>query len=108
MASSQTSIPPFVFTLDESDPLRVTRMELEFVSFSLKVTTQNGETFVMANPDSVQELLNKAHDFNLAHFQGSKQSQIDVGNSNDDFHGRVTTEIKLDPLNSVNTFHIPV
>lgn len=85
-------------------------MELEFVSFTLKVTIQNGETYLMTNPDSIQELLNKAHDFNLAHFHGSENSQIKVKNGDDknDVRGRVTAEIKLDPLNSVNTFHIPL
>lgn len=109
MATSQTSTQSCLFTLDENNPLRIIRMELEFVDFTLKVTTQNGETYLITNPDSIQELLDKAHEFNLVHFDGSNNRPIDsIENNHDDVEGRVTAEIKLDPLNSINTFHIPL
>lgn len=99
----------YEFSLDTSNPSRVARIELEFVGFTLKLTLQNGETHVMTDPDKIQELLNRAHDFNALHFTG--KIPLDPSDTKHTFstgnHGALV-EIKLDPVNSVNTFHIPL
>ena len=104
-------IADYKLTLDENNPYRVIRIELEFVDFTAKVTLQNGHTFVMTDPDCVQELLNEAHCFNASHLfpSGAEgQSIVDHNKLLLKQNGHMSVEIKLDPVNSVNTFHIPL
>jgi len=99
------ALPSCEFTTDESNPNRVIRIELELVDFALNMTLQSGDTHLVTEPDQVQSILNRGNAFNAKIMDETTSSGIDssiVKNK-----GGAIFEIKLDPLNSINTFHIP-
>lgn len=95
----------YEFTGDESNPNRVTKIELELVDFTLKITEGNGEESFIVEPDQVQQILDEAHRFNGSIIKESTSSGIDANIVKK--QGGSIVEIKLDPVNSINTFHIP-
>lgn len=95
----------YEFTSDESNPNRIAKIELELVDFTLKITQGNGEESFIVEPDRVQKILDEAHRFNGSIIEESTSSGIDANIVKE--QGGSIVEIKLDPVNSINTFHIP-
>lgn len=86
----------FEFTTTDK-PEKVVRLELELVDFSIILTTQNGNCITLRDQTKVQSTLNQARDFNeKLGIEGNER----IGNE-------AKVEIKLDPVNSVNTYVIP-
>ena len=86
----------FEFTTADK-PEKVTRLELELVDFSIVLTTQNGNNITLSDQTKVQTTLKQARDFN---------EKLDT-DGNERKGDKVKVEIKLDPVNSVNTYVIP-
>jgi len=99
------TMPSYEFTTDESNPKRVFRLELEFVDFTLNMTLQSGDVHLIVEPEHVQKILNKAHDFNNSQIKETTSSGIESDLVKE--KGGAVIEILLDPVNSVNTFYIP-
>jgi len=95
----------YEFTTDESNPKRVFRLELEFVDFTLSMTLQSGDVHLIVEPEHVQNILQKAHDFNNSQIKETTSSAIERDLVKE--KGGAVIEILLDPVNSVNTFYIP-
>lgn len=119
MSSSEedpsSDVPKYEFTSQEK-PQRVARIELELVNFKINLTLQDGSCFSISNPVHVQTILNQAKGFNRIISDNANSNDADptfTGNTktekivkdrvNDNL---VVIEIQLDPLNSVNTYHI--
>ena len=91
----------YIFTTDESNPRQVVRIQLEMVDFTLNVSVNSGETDLITDPDQVQSILDRAREFNRNTNQPKSDSAVVKTN------GGVIIEVKLDPVNPVNAFHIP-
>mmetsp|Transcript_25489 Transcript_25489/g.29112 ORF Transcript_25489/g.29112 Transcript_25489/m.29112 type:complete len:125 (-) Transcript_25489:50-424(-) len=122
-------IHSFKFTNDFKEPSRVRTLQLELVSFTLTVISEDGNCFTVTNSTEIQTILNQAHDFNrkILH-DSSVDDDDDDGNTynemkrnnqlneeikivvDDDGEKKDTAviiEVQLDPVNSVNAYHIP-
>ena len=115
----------FQFTIEEKDPCRLYRVELELVNFTLNLTRQDGAQILISDAVHVQSILNQTREFNRRFIKhgcdGADSNTVDDGgkekdgeegrNGNDNGNGNnsmaLYIEIKLDPLNSVNTYRIP-
>jgi hypothetical protein len=102
---SNIDIDHYAFTKDDQDPKRVVRMELEMVNFTLKITVGNGDTTLLSDPVQVQELLDRARAFNGSTHHPTKDIPHDTDGIRKD--GGIVIEVTLDPVNTVNSFHIP-
>ena len=87
----------YCLTSDESIPERVTRIELELVNFTIRLTLQNGNCLTISEPTEVQTMLDEAKQLNDTFRKDSSSAE----------EGLSVVEIKLDPINAVNTYHIP-
>jgi hypothetical protein len=106
MTLSSDSVPKnVIFTTNNDDPNKIVRIQLELVGFAITVSTNNGNQFTIVDQDDAQAILNQARAFNNSLSGG--------GDGDDDDEEEmaqnctIDIEIKLDPVNSVNTFHIP-
>lgn len=95
-------MPCFEYTTGVSKPEKVIRLELELVDFSIVLTTQDGNQITLKDQTEVQTVLNEARNFN----EQLDDTQCNNGRRSGD--DEVKIEIKLDPVNSINTFVIPV
>mmetsp|Transcript_25952 Transcript_25952/g.38430 ORF Transcript_25952/g.38430 Transcript_25952/m.38430 type:complete len:99 (-) Transcript_25952:334-630(-) len=95
----------YCLTSNESIPERVVRIELELVTFTLRLTLQNGNCLTISDSIEVQNMLDDAKKLNdtLRKDAGSDSDK----NSTADGGGLSVVEIKLDPINAVNTYNIP-
>lgn len=95
------------FSADHSRNDRIIRLELELVNFSL-VITRNGSTEkeIIFDEVLVQKILNKAKEFNRSLIPICTNDALDIETVRRECG--VVIEIKLDPVNSVNTFEIPL
>lgn len=92
--------PKYEFTRQNS-PHKVTRIQLELVDFTLTLSTHDGQDCIVSDEIQVQTILNQAREYNRIVDEDLNGS--DGGGNNDN---RVEIEIKLDPVNSVNTYRI--
>ncbi len=97
--------PAYLFTTDRKNPKRVNRIELELVNFSLSVTLENGDVHRVTETKTSQIILNKANAFNDEVLSDTTSSGLSSDLVKE--QGGSVVEIKLDPVNSVNVFHIP-
>ena len=86
----------FEFTR-ERKPSKVVRIDLELVDFTISVSTEDGNCTTISEQTQVQNTFNRAREFN-------KMLDCSGGEATD----HVNVEIKLDPVNSINAFVIPV
>mmetsp|Transcript_25290 Transcript_25290/g.31166 ORF Transcript_25290/g.31166 Transcript_25290/m.31166 type:complete len:124 (-) Transcript_25290:114-485(-) len=121
-------IHSFKFTNDFKEPSRVRTLQLELVSFTLTVISEDGNCFTVTNSTEIQTILNQAHDFNRKILHDSSVDDDDDGNTYIEMKGNnqlneeikivvdddgekkdtaVIIEVQLDPVNSVNAYHIP-
>jgi|EP00979_Chaetoceros_neogracilis_P008846 hypothetical protein len=95
----------YEFTTDESNPNRVSRLEAEFVDFTLNMTLQCGDVHLITEPEHVQNILDKAHEFNTSQMKETTSSGIKTDLVKK--KGGAIIEVSLDDVNSVNIFHVP-
>lgn len=88
-------MPSFEFTT-ETKSTRVVRIDLELVDFTISVSTEDGNRTTISDQTQVQNTLNQAREFNEM-----------LDSSGEGATDHVNVEIKLDPVNSINTFVIP-
>eukprot|EP00558_Chaetoceros_sp_UNC1202_P007421 CAMPEP_0197251816 /NCGR_PEP_ID=MMETSP1429-20130617/58695_1 /TAXON_ID=49237 /ORGANISM="Chaetoceros sp., Strain UNC1202" /LENGTH=70 /DNA_ID=CAMNT_0042714009 /DNA_START=96 /DNA_END=308 /DNA_ORIENTATION=+ len=69
------------------------------------MTLQTGSVHIIQDDAQVQQIVNEANKFNRTIIQESTTTGID--NAVVKEKGGVVVDIKLDPLNAINTFHIP-
>lgn len=97
----------YKFTTDINEKDRIIRIELECMEFSLTITRQGShETERVYNQDLVQAILNRAKEFNMGLFQKGTNEGLEVHQVRQ--NNGVVVEVKLDPVNSINTFEIPI
>ena len=97
----------WTFTKDDQDPNRVVRMELEMVNFTLQITVGSGDTTLLSDPVQVQELLDRARAFNGSTHHPTKDISVPHDTDRIREDGGIVIEVTLDPVNTVNSFHIP-
>ena len=101
------SLDNYKFTTDLDEKDRIIRIELEFIEFSFTITRQDSdETEKVYDQHLVQEILNRAKEFNMGLFQKGTNEGLEVDQVRK--NNGVVVEVKLDPVNSINTFKIPV
>ena len=100
-----TKYPKYQFTTSQHEPEKVIRIQLELVDFTVTISTKGGDQFTIDNQKDVQSILDQAKEFN----RSICCDDSDSGCTSDEGHNnnRIEIEIKLDPINSVNTYHIP-
>jgi hypothetical protein len=101
------SLDNYKFTTDLDEKDRIIRIELEFIEFSLTITRQDSDkTERVYDQHLVQAILNRAKEFNMGLFQKGTNEGLEVDQVR--MKNGVVVEVKLDPVNSINTFEIPV
>jgi hypothetical protein len=100
----------YEFTTCPNNPLKIIKIQLELVNFTLILLTKNGQQYTVSEANQVQSILNNAKDFNKSIMVGSNNSDYGGGvdDNYDDDKNQIHIEIKLDPVNSVNTYRILV
>jgi hypothetical protein len=101
------TIDNYKFTTDADVKDRIVRIELECVEFSLTITRQDSiETERVYDQNLVQAILNRAKEFNMGLFHKGTNEGLQVDHVRE--NNGVVLEVKLDPVNSINTFEIPI
>lgn len=107
MASTKSSQYIFTSCVDEASSNLITRIQLELVSFTLTLTLQNGSTHSITDPGEVQSILDRAREFNQSRTKNASAADECTNANTVTRADNAIIEIKLDPVNSVNTFCIP-
>ncbi len=103
--SPNNNMIQYEFTNCLNNPLKIIKIQLELVNFTLILNTKNGQQYTISEAKQVQSILNDAKDFNNSIMVGNS-SDCDDGDDNN--KNKIHIEIKLDPVNSVNTYRIQI